>query len=149
MTPWGGDLSAWEKWVMDFMTDDQIHCVNPQQSVTKWIAPSSVKTKEKKLIIVPISQHKGIAIESIRAAGLYYKIPKLSEGVLVYTIDLTILGHGMGLKLVPPTNRNPDIGPFFLSQVTLREGESVQSNGYKITIVESGTFGDVIKVERA
>jgi hypothetical protein len=115
----------------------------------RWIAPSSVKSQEKKLIVIPLSQSKGIVVESVRPAGLYYKIPKISEGVLVYEVDLNIVGHGLGLKLVLPTNRNPDQPPFFLSQATLREGESVLSNGYKISIVESGSFGDVIKVEKA
>jgi len=30
----------------------------------------------------------------------------------------------------------------------LREGESVISNGFKITVVESGNFGDVVRVEK-
>ena len=150
MTPTGGDLSAWEKWIMSFITDTQVHCINPALSTVRWIAPSSVKTNEKKLIVIPISSTKGIAIESIRPAGLYYKIPKLSQGVLAYTIDLDTNGsHGLGLKLILPTNRNPNQGPLFLSQATLREGESVVSNGFKISIIESGTFGDVIKIEKA
>jgi M6 family metalloprotease-like protein len=149
MNPTGGDLSAWEKWVIGFMTDSQVHCIDASQPTTRWIAPSSVKTTEKKLIVIPISATKGIAIESIRAAGLYYKIPKASEGVLAYEIDLEKIGHGIGLTLILPTNRNPNQPPFFMSQATLRQGESVVSNGYKITVVESGTFGDVIKVEKA
>ena len=149
MNPYGGDLSGWEKWLMGFMTDSQVHCLNPTRSEVRWIAPSSVKSQEKKLIVIPLSQSKGIVVESVRPAGLYYKIPKISEGVLVYEVDLNIVGHGLGLKLVLPTNRNPDQPPFFLSQATLREGESVLSNGYKISIVESGNFGDVIKVEKS
>jgi hypothetical protein len=149
MTPYGGDLSAWEKWILGFITNSQVHCVNPNVSTVRWIAPSSVKTKEKKLVVIPISQTKGIVIESIRAAGLYYKISKLSEGVLPYLVDLEIVGHGLGLKLILPTNRNPDQPPFFLSQAPLRQGESVTSNGFKITVVESGTFGDVIKIEKS
>jgi hypothetical protein len=149
MTPMGGDLSAWEKWVIGFMTDSQIHCIDASQPTTRWIAPSSVKTTEKKLIVIPISATKGIAIESVRAAGLYYKIPKASAGVLAYEIDLEKIGHGIGLTLILPTNRNPNQRPFFLSQATLRQGESVVSNGYRITVVESGTFGDVIKVEKS
>ncbi len=150
MTPTGGDLSAWEKWIMEFITDSQVHCINPTQPTNRWIAPSSVKTKEKKLIVIPISQSKGIAIESIRPSGLYYKIPKASEGVLTYLIDLDTLGsHGLGLKLILPTNRNPNQPPFFLSQAPLRLGESVTSNGYKITVTETGTFGDVVRVEKA
>lgn len=149
MTPMGGDLSAWEKWVIGFITDSQVHCLSGNEPATRWIAPSSVKTTEKKLIVIPISATKGIAIESIRAAGLYYKIPKASEGVLAYEIDLERIGHGIGLKLILPTNRNPNQPPFFLSQATLRRGETVVSNGFTITVVESGTFGDVIKVEKA
>ena len=148
MTPFGGDLSAWEKWFIGFITDSQVHCLSVTEPTVRWIVPSSVKSKEKKLIVIPISQHKGIVIESIRAAGLYYKIPAASQGALVYVVDLQVIGHGLGLKLVLPTNRNPNQPPFFLSQATLREGESVISNGYKITIIESGNFGDVVKVEK-
>lgn len=149
MTPWGGDLSVLEKWVLGFITDSQVHCINTSQPTTRWIVPSSVKSKEKKAIVIPISQTKGIVIESVRAAGLYYKISKDSEGVLAYVADLEIQTHGLGLKLILPTNRNPDQPPFFLSQAPLRLGESVYSNGFKITVVESGTFGDVVKVEKA
>ncbi len=149
MTPWGGDLSVLEKWVLGFITDSQVHCINTSQPTTRWIVPSSVKSKEKKAIVIPISQTKGIVIESVRAAGLYYKISKDSEGVLAYVADLEIQTHGLGLKLILPTNRNPDQPPFFLSQAPLRQGESVYSNGFKITVVESGTFGDVVKVEKA
>jgi hypothetical protein len=144
----GGDLSAWEKWVMGFITDSQVHCLNTAQPQIRWIAPSSVKTKDKKLIVVPITQTKGIIIESIRPAGLYYKISKESNGVLVYVVDLDVSDSGLNLNLVLPTNRNPDKPPTWLSQATLRQGESVVSNGHKITIVESGTFGDVVKVEK-
>ena len=144
----GGDLSAWEKWILGFITDSQVHCLNTTQSQTRWIAPSSVKTNEKKLIVIPITQTKGIIIESIRPAGLYYKIPKASNGVLIYVADLDVRDPGLELKLVLPNDRNPDQPPTWLSQATLRQGESVVSNGHKITIVESGTFGDVVKIDK-
>ena len=149
MSNWGGDLSAWEKWIVGFITDSQVHCLKSDETNIRWIAPSSVKTKEKKLIVIPISKHKGIVVESIRPAGLYYKIPVKSNGVLIYVVDLEQPGHGLGMKLVLPTNRNPNPNNFFLQEGTFREGESVVILGNRISIVESGTFGDVIKVERA
>ena len=148
MSMTGGDLSAWEKWMMGFITDSQVHCLNTTQQQIRWIAPSSVKTKEKKLIVIPLSQTKAIIIESIRPAGLYYKITKESNGVLVYVADFEIMNQGLELGLVLPNNRNPDQGPTWLSQATFRQGESVVSNGHRITIVESGNFGDVVKVEK-
>ena len=149
MTPGGGDLTAWEKWFLGFYSDSQINCLNPLKESITWLAPSTVKTTEKKLNIIPFSKTKGIAIESVRSAGLYYKLPLSSNGVLIYEINLEISDQDQGLKLVLPSNRNPNQGPFFLAESTFRQGEFVVSNGIRITILESGTFGDVIKVEKA
>jgi hypothetical protein len=148
MNPYGGDMSAWEKWIMGFLGDSQVMCLNPNMTSTHWIAPSSVKTTEPKMIVLPVANKKVIVIESIRAAGLYYKIPAVSQGVLAYEVDLNVTQREIGMKLILPTNRDPNKGPFFLAQATLRKGESVTADGFRISIVESGTFGDVVKVEK-
>jgi M6 family metalloprotease-like protein len=149
LTPQGGDLIAWQKWILGFISEKQVNCVNPEKTSIVWNSPSSVSSKEKKLTIIPISRNKGIAIESVRAAGLYYKIPKKSEGVLVYEIDLTIKHHDEGLKLILPPNRSANFGYFFMDRATFQQGESVLTHGFKITVLESGNFGDVVKVEKA
>ncbi|CAN2226052.1 hypothetical protein MCEMRE191_01341 [Candidatus Nanopelagicaceae bacterium] len=148
INPTTGDLTIWEKWILGFTLDSQVQCVIGSEVTTHWIAPSSVKTTESKTVVIKISETKVIVLESIRAAGLYYKLPKASQGVLIYTVDLTVKERDFGMKLALPTNRNPNKGPFFLSEAPLRVGESVKSNGVTITILESGTFGDVIKVEK-
>ena len=71
------------------------------------------------------------------------------SGVLVYEIDLTKNFLETGMKLALPTNRDANKGPFFLAEAPLREGESVITNGFKISVIESGNFGDVVKVEKA
>jgi len=148
MNPTSGDLTIWEKWILGFTLDSQVHCITGNGTSTHWISPSGVKTNEKKAVVVKISNSKVIVIESIRPASLHYKIPKSSEGVLVYTVDLLVKNRDYGMKLVLPKNRNPNQGPFFLAEAPLRVGESVSTDGVTITIVESGTYGDVIKVER-
>jgi hypothetical protein len=35
-----------------------------------------------------------------------------------------------------------------MAEAVLKEGESVESDGIRITVVESGDFGDVVKIER-
>jgi hypothetical protein len=149
MSHGGGDLLAWDKWLVGFIGDNQVNCLQPFSSNITWLAPSSVKTTKKKLTVIPISEFKVLAIESIRAAGLYYKLPTTSQGVLVYEIDLTQNFLETGMKLVLPQNRNPNQGPYFLAEAPLRAGESVVSNGHRITVLESGNFGDVVKVEKA
>jgi hypothetical protein len=148
INPTTGDLTIWEKWILGFTLDSQVQCITASGTSTHWVAPSSVKTTETKSVVIKISSTKVMVIESIRAAGLYYKLPKESQGVLVYTVDLLTTQRDFGMKLVLPTNRNPNQGPFFLAEATLRVGESVISNGVTITIVESGTFGDVVKIEK-
>ena len=149
MSHGGGDLLGWDKWLVGFIDNSQVNCVASNLSSVTWIVPSSVKSLRKKLTVVPISRYKVLVIESIRASGLYYKLPATSEGVLVYEIDLTNNFLSTGMKLVLPTNRDPNKGPFFLAEATLRQGESVLSNGHRITVLESGNFGDVVKVEVA
>lgn len=150
MTPWGGDLSIWEKWLLGFVRDSQIQCKTNLADSTHWIAPSSVRTQESKALVIPISSTKVIVAESIRAAGLHYKVPKEAQGVIIYEIDLTKSSHGMGMKLSLPSFRllNNDSKPFFLAGASLKVGESTISNGYTLTVIESGNFGDVIKVEK-
>ncbi len=149
MTPWGGDLSIWEKWILDFVKDSQFQCAPGNRTSTHWIAPSSVRTTQSKSVIVPVSSTKVIVVESMRVAGLNYKIGQENQGALVYEIDFTKEEHGMGMKLSLPANRKTESLQFFLSGGALKPGDYTISNGYKISVVESGTFGDVIRVEKA
>ena len=148
MTPGGGDLSIWEKWILGYIADSQVRCANKSITSLHWLAPSSVKTTEDKALVIPLSQTKVIVIESIRAAGMYYKWPKNTWGALTYVVDVTKEEHGQGMKLILPKNRSAGILPYSLAESPLRIGESVIYEGVKISIVESGTFGDVIKVEK-
>ena len=148
MTPWGGDFVVWEKWKLGFVKDSQIQCKTDTTTSIHWIAPSTVQTKESKSVIIPISTSKAVVIETLRPGGLYYKHPIQSQGTLVYEVDATQETHGMGMKLSLPIGRAIERHEVFLASAPLKQGESTIINGYKITVVESGTFGEVIKVEK-
>ena len=148
MTPWGGDLTTWEKLRLGFMRESQVQCKSDLTTSTHWIAPSTVQTTESKAIVIPISSTKVVAIESLRPGGLFYKHPVQSQGVIAYEIDLTKSEHGYGMKLSLPIGRTIERSELFMASAPLKQGESTLNNGYKITVVESGSFGDVVKVER-
>lgn len=154
MTPWGGDLSIWEKWILGFVQDSQIQCKYDDSTTTHWIAPSSVYTQQSKAVVIPVSDSKVIVVESIKPAGLYYKIPTNATGLLVYEIDFSVEKHGYGMKLSLPTNRKINnwefSSPVFLGGALLkaRSSDSTSLYGFRITAIESGTFGDVVKVEK-
>jgi len=145
------DLSTWEKWLAGLLKDSQVRCAKPTESSTHWLAPTTYKTQKEKLLVVPISSTKAIVVESMRVGGLNYKIPIESEGALVFVLDMNQTEHGFGMELKLPDNRNlpsqASRTPFFMSNAAFKIGESIEVDGVKISVVESGAFGDVIKVE--
>lgn len=151
------DFLAWDKWSLGWITDSQVRCAPRFTTSLHWIKPSTIKGSSEKLLMIPISKTKSIAVESIRNSGFNLKLPTNMLGSLVYTIDTAILDdrnrHGEGLNVLCPSNRNcliPGINSqrFKLAGAALKTGDFVEVSGYKISVVESGDFGDVIKVER-
>jgi len=143
------DLSTWEKWLMGMLDDRQVRCASATKASTHWLAPTTYRTQNEKLLVIPLSTSKAIVVESMRAAGLNYRLPKESEGALVFVLDTSLTQHGFGLELQLPTARpNPNAKPFFLSEAPFKINESIIIEGIKITVIESGDFGDVIKVEK-
>lgn len=141
------ELTTWEKWLVGLTLDSQVRCSSTEVSSTHWIVPSSVKSTKSKLLVLPVSNTKVVVVESIRAAGLNYMLPKESEGALVYTVDTSIADSEYGFKVISGSKKPISRQPFILSDAPLKKGQSVTVEGVKITNVEWGEFGDVIKVE--
>jgi hypothetical protein len=101
--------------------------------------------------VIPVDSTKVLVVESMRAAGFNFKIPQVAEGALVYLVDTSKTEHGRGINVLRPTNRIGSIynvPSFVLADAPLKLNEFITSNGYKISVVESGNFGDVVKVEK-
>ena len=146
------DFLFWDKWITYMVSDEQVLCAKTDSTSTHWIKPSNYFGKEEKMLVIPVGSTKVLVVESMRAAGFNLKLPKISEGALVYLVDITKTGHGRGINVLRPASRIGSIyerRDFALSDAPLKLGESISSNGFKITVVESGDFGDVIKVEKA
>jgi hypothetical protein len=105
----------------------------------------------EKLLVIPLSATSGIVVESRRSTGYNYKYPIASEGALVYTVDTTDSRFGYGVYVKPPAQRaNNRFGNgFSRGDAALKKGEFVIVSGVKISILNSGDFGDIVKVESA
>ena len=149
------EMLGWQKWLMGLWGDNRISCADPSKGGTYWIAPSTYQTDKKKLIVLRSSANKVVVIESMRAGGLNYKMPSWMEGVLVYSFDSTITGSHK-LPIIAKPNERALLNPtwkglnrkFTNSDAALKQGESTTFDGFKISIIESGNFGDVVKIER-
>lgn len=141
------DMLQWQKWLLGFTTDSQVACAPLDKPTTSWLAPGSTKTNKQKLLVVPISSSEALIVESVRATGLNYKLSQVEQGALVYTIDMNERRRDLGYEVQFP-NRRPWASELYsMDSAPLKKGESFTYKGVKITNVEWGDFGDVIKVE--
>jgi len=145
-----GELLTWDKWTVGFIADSQVRCTSSEVASIHWLRPSSSKGDFEKLIVVPLSTTKAIVVESRRSTGYNYKYPTSSEGALVYVVDTTDSRHNYGVYVKRPLNR-PDNrfgNGFSLGDAALKKGESITLSNVKISVIDSGSFGDVVKVEK-
>ena len=144
------DHLTWDKWLTGMLADSQVICGKSSGTGTYWIKPATYFGQFEKLLAIPLSDTKVIAIESQRAAGMNFKLTKESAGALVYTLDVLDTRYDGGFEVIKPTNRTTSVleGPFIYYDAPLKLNESVTVWGYKITVIESGDFGDVVKVEK-
>jgi hypothetical protein len=154
MMNWGlmfqkdSDWQALHKWILQMISDDQVRCAPKDRATTHWIKPSTIKGGHEKLLMVPISGSDYIAIESVRPHGYSFKIPKCQQGALVYVASN--YGQGWNGKTIhiPSTNKKKKCpGQSISEKGALIKGDSVSYGGVKITVVEAGDFGDVVRVE--
>lgn len=146
-----GELLAWDKWTVGFIADSQVRCASAESTSIHWLRPSTSKGMFEKLLVIPLSATSGIVVESRRSTGYNYKYPIASEGALVYTVDTTDSRFGYGVYVKPPAQRaNNRFGNgFSRGDAALKKGEFVIVSGVKISILNSGDFGDIVKVESA
>ena len=127
------ELLAWHRFLLGFLLPSQVHCITNKDASTHWLTPVAQQSKNVKAVIIPLSSTRALIVESRRALGYDYKLADRNDlvGAVVYQLDTTIPYHRSPVWVI-------DI---------LKENQSVINNGYKITNIESGMFGDVIKVE--
>jgi M6 family metalloprotease-like protein len=138
------ELLAWNRFIVGGLNDNQVRCVTSGSS-THLIRPVAMPIKEEKLVVIPTGRFTAIAVESRRAIGFDAPMGTASEGVIVYEIDTTVPYGLSTMKLVP---RIGSTDKQWRRDSALKSGDSVSTQGWKISVVESGDFGDVVKVEK-
>jgi len=138
------DLLGWDKYLAGYYSDNQVRCLPPSKSLNL-LTPNVAKSPNQKLAVIPVSQSKVIVIESVRVGGFNYKLPTSSEGVLVYEINIDETDYHKGVYLITTERGNLTDNKL---GAPLRFNESVITNGYKISVTETGKFGDLVQVEK-
>jgi M6 family metalloprotease-like protein len=138
----GVELTSWNRWLIDLIGDYQIRCL-PTSGTTTLLTPVEVSGGIKGAVI-PLSTTEAIVFESRRALRYDKSMSKSSEGVLVYKVN-TSTASGFGPMRVVGRPGSTDI---LLRDAPLKLNELRVVDGYTIEVIESGVFGDVIKVTK-
>jgi M6 family metalloprotease-like protein len=154
MWGWYGspELAVWNRWLLGVLKDSQVDCKTDQEPSVHLVHPVAWVGDYKKAVVIPVSDHEVIVVESRRRQGYDALFGEESEGAYVYRVDTHAKIYQFDTRkpvdVVAPSRSKPQNGRWALD-AALDPGESVSSDGWKIEVLESGAFGDVIRVSKA
>jgi len=152
MFGWYGapEMAAWSRWQLGILQDKQVDCKTDTSTSTHLIRPVAWSGEYQKAVVIPVSENEVIVIESRRRQGYDALLGKESEGAYVYRIDTSAKMYQPDTKkivdVVAPSRVKRGSG--WAMDASLKLGESVTSDGWTITVKETGAYGDVIEVKR-
>jgi M6 family metalloprotease-like protein len=144
------DFLGWNKWKLDWITDDQVSCLNGnlKESVTQLLSPIGVAAKSKKMVVIKLTSTTSLAIE-VRRKSPFEDLKQSDEGVIVYTVDTT-KSQGQGpYKIISNPQKMMTYQNFPGILGTMKPGESVTEQGYVISVLASSSDGDYVSVKKA
>ncbi|MEY3452780.1 MAG: hypothetical protein RL574_518 [Actinomycetota bacterium] len=154
-------LSAWLRFVMGWLSDEQIFCKPLTELTTTrvMLVPIDDRVNGVKAAMIPVSSTKLIVVESRRpnekfdceGTGTASTTWRARRGVIVYTADMT-LGHGEGFQaLIAPAGRGLQTPPNCSApqqlDAVLNVDDFVEVNGVRIRVISSNRY-DVVEIVR-
>ena len=121
------EFFGWSKFLNGWLEDQQVRCLSNQVNSVHYLESLEIPSPAPKLILINLQEGVTISVEVRQLDG------SASRGVLVYKIDSRI-NHGDG--------------PITAQRDLLDEGKSLLIDGWKVTALEEGTEGILIKVEK-
>ena len=141
------EQNAWDRYLQGWLEESQVGCTSKTSLATAkefTINALSLNNGEQKSVMIPLSGSKILVAESRRASTLD-NFRETKEGLLVYTVDMTIGQLGGGYVTIPrPGSTDKDN---FLD-AALQQGDSVTVGGVTITVTKSGANSDTISVSK-
>lgn len=147
------ELSGWVRFLAGWMSDDQVFCKEAKSlnKVEINLIPISNKESGIKMGIFPLSPTKALIVESRRVTKFSCTTPTERNGVLVYSLDLT-LGNGQDfLSALLPVGRNSQevatcngVTSGIHFNELLKQGDSIMFEGIKVEVIKQGKFDKVV-----
>ena len=143
--PIAPELLGWQRWLLDVLEDSQVDCYSGVSEGISWLRPIASKSDETKMAVMPISKYKVLVVESRRNMGYDTQLAPESEGVIAYVVDTTVPYTESGMWLVAAPDSKDDV---WRRDAALSVGQSIVYGGWRVEVLESGDFGDLVSITR-
>jgi M6 family metalloprotease-like protein len=121
------EFFGWSKFLSGWLEDQQVRCLSNQMSTVHYLESLELSSVKPKLILINLQEGVTIGVEVRQLTG------SANRGALVYKIDSRI-NHGDG--------------PIKAQNELLYVGKSLVIDGWRVSAVEEGNEGMLIKVEK-
>lgn len=142
----GPEMFAWHRWMLGWLEDDQIACVDPATAATVELAPlATLRPDERGAVIMPLSPTRAVVIENRQPLG--YDTAVKRGGGLVTVVDTAARAGNGPVRVVDATPGSPsglDDAAFQVGQTWVEPG-----TGTEVAFIEgrAGTIGVRVGVE--
>jgi len=149
-------LSSWFMWLLEWTEDYEMACLTEDtfSEGSIEIASESINDERTKGVMLKLSDHELLMIESHRESKFDFPDVRSLNGVLVQYLN-TEIPHGQGaMTLIAPKGRTLlEIHQQGGNRTTvidgvLYEGNSIDIAGYRITVSESLVDSDIVSFSR-
>lgn len=123
----GNELTAWNRWLAGWITDNQIRCIDTANTSIHFIEAIEIGSDFPKAAVVRVSEDVVVVVESRRNLGF----DKGGSVTVVYTVD---------------SSKYPMEGVFRLQAELTNVGQSATVEGVSISLLETDATGDLVQV---
>ena len=145
------DLLGWNKFVLGWIGDNQVHCiVTPlEKESIHLLTPVGTESNSTKLAIIKLSQTKAIVVEVRRKTDID-NLSQADSGVIVYTLDTTVPDNQGAINIVSnPMKYGFDTRRNRVLLGSMDVGESVTTQGFTVRVIASVAAGDYVSISKA
>ncbi|MBU3693137.1 MAG: hypothetical protein FGM47_06445 [Candidatus Nanopelagicaceae bacterium] len=137
------EFLAWEKFVLDWFSDEQVACISKptEQTYTVKISDLSLNTSEIKMLIIKLNNNESVVLES-RRAGRDSQLSKEDEGIFAYHVDVDVKTNIGAVKVI--YKDNPPSSGWYPS--TLHKADKATFRNYTIEILDSDPSDETVKI---
>ena len=144
------DFLGWNKWKLNWITDEQISCLDKSvaNEVVQLISPVGTISGDKKLIIIKIDSTNALAIE-VRRKSTFDNLKSSDEGVIVYKVDTTKPQPQGPFTIISNPSKVINCENFTCVLGTMKPGEITKTSGLEIKVIQSNSEGDYVSIKKS